>query len=567
MQPLSMQKILFLSLIVATVLQDKLQAQSNYYFGSMHSHSAYSDGNEENNPAFTTARSCFEYVDQRTLHIDFWGISDHNHSSAGMSLPDYQKGVKEADSVNQNGSFCSFYGMEWGVISTGGHVVVYGIDSLVGWDNNNYLIFNAQQDYDGLFRKIAARGDDAFGFLAHMQSSDFSNILAISYQPVWDSAITGMAIRNGPAFSDDTTYSSLPSLDYFDRYLDMLAKGYRVGPVIDHDNHYIVFGRTHTARTVVIADSLTRSSLRRAFRRGSFYASDDWNAKVKLDVNQVPMGSNGSGDAAAAITMVIDDEDNEPPPVITIYAGVPGNGLDALPVFTSNGIADSIRFTHIAPVNDTYYYFAVITQADGDKIWTSPVWYTKTGPPPPYDLISFEAELEDRYYPVLRWTLFNENNLDRIDIESSSDNNQFDFRESRAAIGLPSELSNYTWRDPQPISTPTWYRLRIYEDNGSLRYSPVRKLDPQFRNLSLNFQNTSDGTKDIWLTIETSKDEPVRLEIFDTGGRLVVQSSFFIKSGINVIPLQTTLLSSGMYIVRISNTNYSETAKAKLIRY
>lgn len=562
-----MQKtICFLFLLMLSSLTVSGQ-QQHYYFGSLHSHSAYSDGNDENNPAYTTARSCFEYVDQRALHIDFWGISDHNHSSAGMSLPDYQRGVLEADSVNVDGSFCSLYGMEWGVISTGGHVLVYGIDSLVGWDNNNYLIYNAQQDYNGLFRKIAERGDSAMAFLAHMQSSDFSNILAISYQPLWDSAITGMAIRNGPAFSDDTTYSSLPSLDYFDRYLEMLAKGYHLGPVIDHDNHYIVFGRTHTARTVVIADTLTRSALKRAFRRGSFYASDDWNAKVRLDVNGFPMGSNGGGNNAAEITVVVNDDDNEPPPLISIYAGIPGNGLDAVPVFTSAGTQDSISFTHIAPVNETYYYFAVITQSDGDKIWTSPVWYSRGGPPPPYELVSFEAKLEQKVYPLLNWSIFNEVGLDRIEIERSFDNNLFDYRDNQPATGQPMELQTYTWRDPEPISGSTWYRLRIYEDNGNYSYSQARRLDLSLRGLSFSAFTSLAGENDLWITIENDREEPVRLEIFDASGRLILQSRFFTGKGLSRVAIDSGILSRGMYMVRLSNTNYEIMTTQKLIRY
>jgi hypothetical protein len=260
-------------------------AQYTYLYGSLHSHSAYSDGNAANNPSYTTAASCYTYVKTRTPQTTFWGISDHNHSGGGMSRPDYHKGVFEADTSNDEGRFLALYGMEWGVISTGGHVLIYGIDSLIGWQNNNYDIYNAQSDYNGLFNKVAARGDNAFAYLAHMDAGDFGSILSRPYNATWDSAIVGMAIRSGPAFSQDTTYSDPPSSNYADRFRELLMKGYHVAPGFDHDNHYINFGRAHQGRTVVLTEDTTTTGIMRAFRNRRFYSSDDWNARLTFTVN------------------------------------------------------------------------------------------------------------------------------------------------------------------------------------------------------------------------------------------------------------------------------------------
>ncbi|AHJ95412.1 hypothetical protein [Hymenobacter swuensis] len=34
---------------------------------------------------------------ERSAHSDFLGISDHNHAQAGMSLPNYARGLQQAD--------------------------------------------------------------------------------------------------------------------------------------------------------------------------------------------------------------------------------------------------------------------------------------------------------------------------------------------------------------------------------------------------------------------------------------------------------------------------------------
>ena len=54
------------------------------------------------------------------------------------------------------------YGMEWGVISNGGHVLAYGVPALVGWESgsgawgttNNYDIFCAKSDYTNFWSII-----------------------------------------------------------------------------------------------------------------------------------------------------------------------------------------------------------------------------------------------------------------------------------------------------------------------------------------------------------------------------------------------------------------------------
>ena len=63
-----------------------------------------------------------------------------------------------------------------------------------------------------------------------------------------DDAIAATAVKSGAAFSTDTTYSSPAGLDYFAFYKNMLAKGYHLGPTLDHDNHNLTFGHTAKSR-------------------------------------------------------------------------------------------------------------------------------------------------------------------------------------------------------------------------------------------------------------------------------------------------------------------------------
>lgn len=564
--PLLLLKKRLLIFSVLLLLSFQLKSQSHYWFGSIHSHSEYSDGNKGNDPAYHDVKSCFEYIQQRTLHVDYWGISDHNHSSAGMDIADYHKGILEADSVNQDHVFSTLYGMEWGVISSGGHVIIHGIDSLIGWDNGNYDIYNGETDYDGLFNKIAQRGNSAFAYLAHMDATDYGNLLVQPYNATWDSAIVGMALRNGPAFSTDTTYGSLPSFNYLDRYLDLLRKGYHLAPGIDHDNHYIVFGRTHPGRTVVITDSLKREDIFSAFRRRSFYASDDWNTQITFSVNGYGMGSICSSPDPANIYLKVTDPDNESIASVKIYAGTPGGTNLAAVIYSSTfPAADTLNLTVALQAASTTYLFAEITQADGDKIWTAPVWYTRNGNPPPFELLAFTAQRSGEY-ASLNWSTANEFNLDRIDVEKSTDAVLFSLSGTKAPAGGPGLIATYSWTDPQVLDTASYYRLNFVDQAGLSQFSAVKRVDPESGTPGFSIYPNPAGEEGAWIAVSHTREEPLRMEIIDAIGKRCSEVLFMSMAGQLYLPLDLKNLSKGLYTLRISNSDYSFNYSQRFIR-
>lgn len=373
-------------------------AQSvNYYFGNLHAHTAFSDGNKDsvtsgvNNPAGSYAYA------KLSNDFDFLGISEHNHFSSvhnpGFKLPRYQDGINMANVANEEGNFIALFGMEYGVSSTNhGHVLIYGLDSLIGWETsvpgvsgNNYNIYNAKDDYDGLFKKIARR-PNAFCYLAHPWFSDYSpdgsavNGLGNAvYNATYDSAIVGMPLRNGLATSSATNYSDYSTGNYFDYYRKLLSIGYHLGIGYDHDSHYTNFGRSNGGRLAVVAPGLTRTNLMNAMRQMHFYGSDDSNARVNFSMNGYSMGSVVSGTWLPVLSVVHNDPDGESADSIKIWKGYNTNlaGPWSWVVLTTlqNNTA-TFTDNNVQPGNE-YHYFAEIRQADGQWIVTSPIWYRR----------------------------------------------------------------------------------------------------------------------------------------------------------------------------------------------
>ena len=359
----------------------------NYYYGNLHSHSSYSDGNKDDLSKKPEDDYAFA---KNSRKMDFLGISEHNHTQAGMRLANWQPGIQAAKNATTP-NFVAMHGMEWGVISGGGHVVVYGIDSLIGWESGEYQIFVQKSTYTGptgLFNVINRHGLNAIATLAHPNTTDFNN-LASHYDPLADSAVVGSALESGPAFSTNLTYSDLPSsMSYLTYYNLMLSRGYHLGANMDHDNHNMTFGRHTRGRLVVLAPALSENDLLDAMKKMRFYASEDSAARISYTINDRIIGSVFAGNGMPHIS--VSGSTTSPMTNITIMHGLPGSGI--LPTALASSSTGTLSYSDSTLMHlSTGYYYADITEADGSRIITSPIWYTRNDSIKSEQTITFNA--------------------------------------------------------------------------------------------------------------------------------------------------------------------------------
>ena len=349
------------------------QRAYNIYFGNIHSHTSFSDGTKDSlTSKVKTPAQAYDYA-KKTQHLDFLGISEHNHKQAGMkSKANYALGTAQAKNATQNGKFVALYGMEYGVIKNGGHVLIYGIDKLIGWEAGNFDIFNPQFDYTALFTTIAST-PNTFATLAHPDPEHFNGLKGKPYTLVADQAITGVAITTGQYNSKLTDYSVKRPLAFYGYYTALLSKGYIIGPTMDHDNHNTTFGRHTASRTAVLAKSLTEFDIIDAYRANRFYATQDWNTIVDFTINGETMGGYVKQAAALEIKASVSDADaNDTIKSIELIYGVPGSGIAPKKLTASTSASLTQQFQ--METGEAYYFFLKITQNDSDQIITSPIW-------------------------------------------------------------------------------------------------------------------------------------------------------------------------------------------------
>jgi Lamin Tail Domain/FlgD Ig-like domain len=340
------------------------------YFGNLHSHTSYSDGVQTPPDAWNFARNT------APTPLDFLAVTDHNHLSAGMSLPSYALGLAAADAANDDGNFVAIYGQEWGLASHG-HINVFQAPVLFGWDPGNYDVFVAEGDYLNLYTEVLAHPPASYppiGEFCHPAPSDFSS-LAMSANA--KALIHLMAVVNGPATSVSTTESDIGNTGYDAIFQEALRKGFRVSPTADQDNHNATWGASSQSRTAVLALSKTKSAILTALAARRCYATQDHNARVAFSAEGHAMGEAFTSAQGIRIAAQVTDPDvGAAVAQIELFRGVTfGSNATRVAFNDGNSTLQWRERSTFAPGTEVHYYLRIRT-VDNRSIWTGPVYVT-----------------------------------------------------------------------------------------------------------------------------------------------------------------------------------------------
>lgn len=540
---------------------------NNYYFGTLHSHSDYSDGNQDH-PGYTPTD---DYNFAMTAQcMDFLGISEHNHFSSpnnpGNTIANYHSGPVEATNFTAaHPSFLALYGMEWGVISGGGHVVVYGdgMNNLWGWESgagawgptDNYDVYVPKSVYTGstgLFKTVNDNiATNTFATLAHPNSTDYNNLANIAYDAAADSAITGTAVESGPATSTNVTYSNPgSSMFYLWYYNTLLAKGYHLGPTIDHDNHNTTFGHTTYSRTAVVAPSLTKTEIITGMRNMHFYATQDCDTKVDFTINTKMMGSVFTDRSSPMISVSLTDATtNLSGAIIRIMTGTPGSGI--LPVKLDSAIGPVLFYAdqNLANLSTGYYYLDILIGTA--RVVTAPIWYTRDDNsgiiPLPVTLQSFTATKANRN-TLLKWTTAQELNTREFIVERSPNGSSWQAISTVNAHGNSSIPIDYQTYDVAPLKGVNYYRLRSVDIDNKFDYSVVRRVN---FNVAVTYSIYPNPVADkLEIATDNVSGLNVNLDILNGQGQAVIKKK--INGVGQTVQLNVSSLSMGVYFIRIS---------------
>ena len=338
----------------------------NIYFGQMHSHTNISDG-------AGTIEEAYAHASQ-VENLDFLIVTDHSNSfdndasgvlaEDGTAVSTEWKLGHETAAAYTTGDFLGLYGYEMTWSNGLGHMNTYNTP---GWQSRTQTEYKTYATALPNYYATLATVPASISQFNHPGTTfgDFQDFA--HYSETYDALITLLEVGNGEGAIGSSGY--FPSYEYYTRALD---KGWHVAPTNNQDNHKGLWGDANTARSVVLADSLTESAVYDAMRNYRVYATEDNDLGIYYTLNGYIMGTilepSDVGDTVALSVELADPTDSAKATVSVI---VNGGSEAAVQTATCN---ETVTFS--IPASYNYYYIRVV-QADGDVAVSAPVWVGK----------------------------------------------------------------------------------------------------------------------------------------------------------------------------------------------
>lgn len=371
------------------------------YYGNLHSQTNHSDGGGDVSsctgaqaPQSAPYGPTDAYQFALNKGLDFLMTSEHNHlydGSTGTNLSAnpataknlFQSGLAAASSFNSgHAGFLGIYGLEWGVINNGGHLNIFNVNELLGWEYNssNQLIADTltpKSDYASLYTLMNQRG--WIGQFNHPATSGqfVVNGTALGYTADGDQVMVTCEVLNSSAFSSNTTETETGRSTYEAACNQALEAGYHVAFTSDQDNHCANWGASFTNRTgVLLANgaALNTANFIEALKARRVFATMDKTSQIVLTANGHIMGERFTNSGALTLVSNFASTSGRTAATVAIYEGVPGR----------NGTVSqlsSTATTTVTPDIGEHFYYAKITQDDGNILWSAPIWVTQSNSP------------------------------------------------------------------------------------------------------------------------------------------------------------------------------------------
>jgi hypothetical protein len=378
-------------LLLASISVDAQISIDGYhvYYGHLHNHTSYSDGQGTPAQAYAAARA---------NGLDFFGLAEHSNLLTTAEWADTQI---EADASYVPGVFTTFRGFEW-TTSRFGHVAVINTPSFILTSDPNYGTFTE------LVAWLNTQASDCFAFFNH--PGDY-NAAGTEFDHFANDRVTDKIVgmeqwnkTNGfPAY-----YASLSGVmtnGYFSDdgvsfYDEALQRGWHIAPGGSEDNHVGTWGSLTTYKTAVLANANTREDLIAAFKARRFFTTEDLNAAMSFKINGNEMGSTILP-GTYTLKIQLSDGNSE------TYSKVELMKNGVVTATWTPGITD-VNISKQISCSDGEYYYIRVYQSGSLAAFSAPIWISKGVTyifPSVEKKQSYPAKLPVEYYnPVKKTT-------------------------------------------------------------------------------------------------------------------------------------------------------------------
>jgi hypothetical protein len=199
----------------------------------------------------------------------------------------------------------------------------------------------------------------------------------------------------------------------------------------------------------------------------------------------------------------------------------------------------------------------VVTQEDGNKAVTAPIWYTRNDVALPVTLISFRGAFDRPVNKVyLTWTTAQESNSKEFIVERSNDGRTYVAIGQVAAAGNTNQPTTYGYTDAQPIYGVNYYRLKQVDIDEKAVLSGVVKIVTDNSGGFVAGPNPAHSSVTLY---RQGNSEPVRIDLMDVNGKLLKQLK--MAGSTPSVTINVSGLSKGIYLLKLTSAKGIQTEK------
>jgi hypothetical protein len=312
-----------------TAVGVKVKNPLKIYFADLHSHTGYSDGTLLPVVAHDYARN--------TSKLDIFSLTDHLEYVDDNEWLDTREVAWDA---NEDGEFVVIPGLEW--TKKTGHMNIFDPKT------RHWPVDTAG------FYKAAAEAGVTCKFNHPGTGEKVHDGLA--YSEIGDKAVQLMEVRR-----DDEEKA----------YIRALKLGWHIAPDGSDDTHGPNWG-SKFAWSGILAPGLSKRNVLHALKNRHLYSTKDRNCLLTFTVNGAVMGDIIAY-PVKDVTAVISVNDPDAEDMITRIELFQDGAVVQTDVPGSYNRQWSTSFDAAA---GDHFYFVKVVQADGDMIWSAPVWLT-----------------------------------------------------------------------------------------------------------------------------------------------------------------------------------------------
>ena len=164
--------------------------------------------------------------------------------------------------------------------------------------------------------------------------------------------------------------------------------------------------------------------------------------------------------------------------------------------------------------------------------------------------ISFNGVWESNK-TLLTWTTDNENNSSDFIVERRK-GNDFSAIGTVKAKGNSTSRTDYNFTDSFPSAGTNYYRLKMVDQDGQFKYSPVVATGGNSTDLTLQPVYPNPFKKQLRVSFTAPNEQNVQVRLVSKMGAVIYQKEYTSRKGLNELRIdEADQLAAGIYFLQL----------------